>query len=136
MSNNEENHDVEITVVVPTHNSEKYIQSVLDSILKQSYQNFEVIIVDSSTSDATQLIISNYEKKDFRIRKIIDSNSSYGHKINVGIERARGSFIAIVESDDLINEGYLEELYKAILRTGVDFVKCDFCYYIITVCVT
>ena len=79
MSNNEENHDVEITVVVPTHNSEKYIQSVLDSILKQSYQNFEVIIVDSSTSDATQLIISNYEKKDFRIRKIIDSNSSYGH---------------------------------------------------------
>lgn len=118
-----------ITVIVPTHNSGKYIEKCLDSVQVQSFTNFEVLCIDSSLKDNTKEILSRYQIDDDRFFVIEDDNSSYGHKMNVGIEKARGEFIAILESDDLLRDDMLEILYHRIEKTNIDFVKCDYLFF-------
>lgn len=119
----------QISIVLPTHNSERYVRKTIDSLRGQSFSNYELIIVDSSTEDETSEILKEYSTFDKRIRLIDDSNGSYGHKINVGIDKAKAEFFVIVESDDIVEKRYLEKLYQAINKDNLDFVKCDFAYF-------
>lgn len=102
---------INVSVIVPTHNSEKYIRDVIASLRGQTYDDFEVVFVDSSSSDNTLNILLTEEKKDIRFRVIQDENGSYGHKINVGIENARGEYITILESDDRYKPDTLKRLW-------------------------
>ena len=113
-----------ITVIVPVHNTKNFLRECLDSILGQSYQEMEVICVDSST-DGTTAILKEYEERDGRIIYVKDANNSYGYKINVGIKNAKGEYIAIVDSDDYIETSALEEMYRIAKEQEADFVKAD-----------
>lgn len=116
---------MKISVIVPLHNSRRYLSECLESILKQTLKDIEIICVDSST-DGTTNTLHQYKSKDKRIVLIEDRNSSYGYKLNVGIEHARGEYISIVESDDYITSDMLEKLYDAAHRYSVDFVKSNY----------
>lgn len=114
-----------ISVVIPVHNTKNYIGECLESVIKQSFKEIEMICVDSST-DGTTEIIKNYSEMDTRIKHIIDDNSSYGYKLNLGFRMAKGEYIGIVDSDDYIEEGMYSTLVQNIEKYKVDFVKSDY----------
>lgn len=114
-----------VSVIIPVHNSETYLKECMDSIICQTLKEIEIICVDSSSDNSAE-ILHQYQKTDGRIKVIEDDNPSYGHKLNVGIQKARGEFIAIVESDDYIADSMLDKLYEVGHRYQVDFVKANF----------
>ena len=76
------------SVIVTVHNSEQYLRRCLDSVCNQTYKDIEIICLDGGSKDKSPEILKEYAKIDNRIRIINDSNTSYGHKVNVGIERS------------------------------------------------
>ncbi len=115
-----------ISIIVPVHNSEKYLIECLDSIEKQTITDYEVLCIDDDSSDKTKEIICEYVNKDGRFKYLYDPNSSYGHKINLGIRLAKGEYFAILESDDFWAEDMLESLYSVTRNYLVDYVDSDF----------
>ena len=114
-----------ISIIVPTHNSIKYIEECLDSIISQDFTDIEILCIDSS-SDQTPDYISSVSEKDSRVRLILDDNPSWGHKLNVGIDNATGKWIMFVDSDDIQSQGMVRNLYAIAEDTGVDIVRSDF----------
>jgi len=88
-----------VSVIIPTYNSEKYIISAINSVLAQTYQNFEIIIVDDGSNDNTGSIIENI--KDHRIKYLYQENSGPASARNNGLKNANGEFIAFLDADDL-----------------------------------
>ncbi len=101
---------MKFSIIVPVYNVEKYIKDCLDSILNQSYDNFEVIVVNDGSPDNSQKIIDDYVKKDNRIKSFIKENGGLSDARNYGVERADGDYILFVDSDDTINNKLLEKL--------------------------
>ena len=116
---------IAVSVIVPIHNSKKYIKECLDSIIQQTLSDIEILCIDSST-DGTTDILYNYQDIDNRVIVIEDKNSSYGYKMNLGIKCAKGEYIAIVESDDYIENNMLEILYHIAYKQRLDFVKGNY----------
>ena len=112
---------VKLSVIVPTHNSEKYIRECIESIIHQTYDNLEILCVDSS-KDSTLSLLQEFAQRDCRVRIIQDTNSSYGHKINVGIQQAQGEYIGIVESDDYILPNMYQNMFAKLGQEKVDFI--------------
>lgn len=117
---------IEISVIVPVHNSEKYLDECLNSLRVQRFKDIEVLCIDDNSIDCTKAIIDKYINADGRFKMITDENGSYGHKINVGIECARGKYISILEADDFYTDETLECLYLAIENNQADYVDSDF----------
>ncbi len=88
-----------ISVIVPTYNRQKYIKKALDSVLFQSYQNFEIIIVDDGSTDDTKSVVEDY-LKDPRVFYLYQSNQKVSMARNNGIKNSRGEYIALLDSDD------------------------------------
>lgn len=116
--------DFKLSIIVPTHNSEKYIRECVESIMHQTYENLEIICVDSSR-DNTISILQELAETDSRIQIIRDANGSYGHKINVGIQQASGEYIGIVESDDYILQNMYTDMLSKMGSEKVDFIKSN-----------
>ena len=114
-----------ISVIVPVHNTEKYLDKCIQSIACQTYKNVEIICIDSS-SDSSGRILESWSHKDKRVKIIHDANGSYGHKLNVGISEATGEYLSIIDSDDFMAEDMLESLLKVIEGTDLDYVKSDY----------
>jgi glycosyltransferase involved in cell wall biosynthesis len=116
---------MKVTVILPLHNSEKYLKECMNSITNQTLHEIEVICIDSGI-DKTADIIHSYAENDRRIKYIYDENSSYGYKINKGIELAQGKYVAIVESDDYIKDDMIQILYEQAEENQVDIVRADY----------
>ncbi|KAA8997969.1 glycosyltransferase [Paenibacillus spiritus] len=115
-----------ISVIIPVHNSERYLRECLDSISLQALPDMEFLCIEDSSTDQTREIIKEYKAKDGRFRMIIDPDSSYGHKINRGIEEASGKYIGIVESDDKVDQDMFATLFRYAEDNKADYVKSDF----------
>ena len=92
----------DVTIVVTVHNAAKFLRECMDSVCGQTYKNIEIICVDGGSTDNSASILNEYSQKDERIKIINDTNTSYGHKVNIGIEEAKGQYIGILESDDML----------------------------------
>lgn len=124
------NERVKISVIVTIHNAEKYIRECMESVLNQTFSDFEVLCMDGGSTDDTPSILKEYEQRDLRVRIINDANTSYGHKVNRGIEEAKGEYISVLESDDMYEPYMLEKLYAAAERYHTDFVNADYtCFF-------
>lgn len=99
-----------ISVIVPVYNVESVLHYCLDSILNQTYSNFELILIDDGSGDRSSELCDQYAEKDKRIRVFHKENGGVSSARNVGIENARGEYICFVDSDDYVAENYLEEL--------------------------
>lgn len=115
-----------VTVIVPIHNSEKYLRDCLSSALAQTLKEIEILCIDSSSTDLCFDIISELQRSDDRIVYLKDPNTGYGHKINVGIEAANGDYIAILETDDQMAPDMVEKLYNVAETYRVDVADGDF----------
>lgn len=116
-----------ISVLVPSFNVEKSLRLCLESILNQSFADFEVIILNDGSTDNTLKLAKEFEKHDKRI-KISSSkkNLGYGAAMNRGLSLAKGKYIAIIESDDFVHKNFLSTLYGLAEHYKVDIVKCSF----------
>jgi len=103
----DKNYDLKVSVIIPTYNSEKYIKDSIDSILKQTFKDFEIIIVDDNSTDKTLKIIKNF--RDKRIRVIQGPREGLAMALNVGIDAAQGEYIARMDSDDIALPERLEK---------------------------
>lgn len=116
-----------ISVVVPVYNVEKYLDKCVLSILNQSYQNLEIILVDDGSPDNCGVICDKYRQQDKRIRVIHKKNGGLSDARNAGIEIATGKYITFVDSDDYIDEDYIEYLYSLIKKYKVNLSFCKYC---------
>ena len=115
-----------ISVVVPVYNVEQYLKKCLDSIIKQKYNNLEIIIVNDGSTDNSQKICQEYVKKDKRIKLITQKNQGLSAARNTGIDNAHGKYISFVDSDDYLDLEFINELYNTIIENKSDISACDF----------
>ena len=118
-----------ISVIVPIYKVEKYLVQCLDSIINQTLNNIEIILVDENDQDECRKIMDRYEQMDSRIVTIHEKNNGYGASCNKGIARARGEYIGIVEADDFIEPEMYKELYVCAKKLNADIVKSTFYEY-------
>ena len=111
-----------ISIIIPAYNVEKYIRQSLDSVLRQTYRNLEIIIVDDGSKDSTGEIADEYSKKDSRIKVIHQPNQGLPTARNVGMEIATGKYIMFLDSDDFYEDNSCEVLYNEIKKHDADYV--------------
>lgn len=111
-----------ISVIVPVYNSEKVINRCIDSILKQTYSDFELILINDGSKDKSIDILRDYEKKDLRVRVIDNENNGVSETRNIGINEAKGEYIQFVDSDDYIDENMLKESLEQLEKNSVDII--------------
>ena len=120
------NDSVEVSVVVPCYNSEKYLNKALDIICNQSYNDYEVICVDDGSTDGTESILKQYCKKYSFFRYVKKKNDKAKTTISTGLRETRGKYVCVVDNDDLITYNYLEILHKRIVETDADISICGY----------
>lgn len=113
-----------ISVIVPVYKSEKYLKRCVDSILNQTYQNLEIILVDDGSPDNCPQICDKYAEKDSRIRVIHKPNGGLSDARNKGLDIANGNYIAFVDSDDYIATEMYAMMIEAMHGEDVDIVMC------------
>jgi len=118
--------NIKVSVIVPTLNSSMYIKECIKSILTQTLEEIEILVVDAGSTDATLEILEQYQKTDNRIQLIHSDKKSYGYQMNLGIRLAKGLYVGIVESDDAIDREMYCELYNVAIENDLDFVKADY----------
>lgn len=113
-----------ISIIVPVYNVEAYLNNCLDSIRAQIFTNFEVILVNDGSTDASGAICDDYVEKDERFHVIHQVNEGVSSARNVGVSRAKGSFIGFVDGDDYIDKNMYQILYTLCLTKNSDIAIC------------
>lgn len=109
----------EVSIIVPIYNSEKYLRRCVDSILSQTFSDFELLLVDDGSTDGSGSICDEYSAKDSRVRVFHKENGGVSSARNLGLDNARGEWITFVDSDDYLEKSFLAELS---VFEDVDFV--------------
>lgn len=120
-----------ISVIVPIHNSEKYLTKCIDSIINQSYRDLEIVLVDDCSDDGSASICDDYAKRDIRIRAIhkkVNGGEGGAKARNEGIDCATGSLFYFIDSDDYIEKDMLAQMYDIMCRDTSDCVVSSFHY--------
>lgn len=118
-----------VSIVMPTYNVEKYFRQCIESVINQTLKEIEIIPVDDGSPDNCGKIMDEYAEKDKRIKPVHKENGGYGSAVNLGIEKATGEYIAILETDDWVEPNAYELLYKEAKRNDTDMTKCKFYFY-------
>lgn len=116
----------EVSMIVPVYQVEKYIAQCIESVLNQTFQDFELILVDDGSKDQSGMICDLYAAKDDRITVIHTENRGAAAARNTGMERAKGRYITFLDGDDYLAENMIERLYEVIEHSAYDVVVCDF----------
>lgn len=118
-----------VSVIVPVFKVEKFLDRCIQSIIKQTLKDIEIILIDDGSPDKCPLICDEYAKQDNRIHVIHQKNQGLGMARNTGLQYANGEFIAFVDSDDFIDEKMYEHLYHTAKENSLDVCFCGYQYY-------
>lgn len=118
-----------ISVIVPCYNQAQYLPETLDSVIAQTYVNWECIIVNDGSTDNTAEIAQRYCAKDSRFRYVEKKNGGLSSARNVGLEEAKGDYIQFLDSDDLLSENKFKQQLEVALNTGADVVVSRYDMY-------
>lgn len=119
-----------ISVIIPAYNVESYIEKCIDSVLKQTYKNIEIIIVDDGSTDSTGKLCDKYKSKYNNIQVIHQQNAGLPAARNTGLKHATGDYIGFIDSDDYIYDDMYETLVENITKMNADISMIQFCYEI------
>ena len=114
-----------VSIIIPVYNVEKYIEKCLDSVLAQSYDNLEILLIDDGSTDKSGAICAEYARKDKRVKVFHQKNQGVSVARNVGLKKAQGRWIAFVDSDDFIADGYIEILADSAEKKQAEIVQCE-----------
>lgn len=116
----------DISVIVPVYNAEGYIHRCVDSLLQQTYSNFEIILVDDGSPDGSGAICDEYARKDSRVKVIHKENGGVASARQLGIDNAKGEYTIHADPDDWVEPTMLEQLCNKAKAADADMVICDF----------
>ena len=119
----------DVSVIVPVYNVEKYLRECIDSLIRQTLKNIEIILVDDGSRDSSGAICDEYAQKDSRIKVIHKRNEGLFHARQTGAKAAQAGFIGFVDSDDWITDDAVEKLYKGIVQADFSFSTAVFRVY-------
>lgn len=115
-----------ISIIVPVYNTEKYIEKCLDSLVNQTLNDIEIIVVNDGSTDNSEKLIKKYEKKyKEKIKYFVKENGGLSDCRNYGMKYAIGEFIGFVDSDDYVEKTMYEKLYNKAVETKAEFVECN-----------
>ena len=117
--------NVALSIIVPIYNLENDLPKCIDSILRQTYQDFELILVDDGSTDQSASICRKYEEENLRIRFFHKDNGGVSSARNLGLDKAHGYYISFVDGDDLIEPDLYERLIDDLQRSGADMSCCQ-----------
>ena len=115
-----------VSIIIPTYNVEMYLVECMESIIHQTLKDIEIICINDGSTDGSLEILKSYAQKDDRIVLVDKENGGYGIAMNIGLEKATGEYIGIVEPDDFVKLDMYESLYQIAKDNDLDFVKADF----------
>lgn len=118
-----------ISVVIPIFNAEPYLEECLDSIVKQSLRNIEIICINDGSTDDSLNILHHYAEYDNRIQIIDKPNSGYGSTVNLGIDKSIGEYISIIEPDDYVMPEMFHTLYETAKTQDLDVVSSNYQWF-------
>lgn len=121
--------EYKVTVIIAAYNAGRYIRKTIDSVLSQSFTNFKIIVINDGSTDDTPIIVSEYKLKDPRVFLIDKENSGVAATRNLGLSLVDTDYFCFVDSDDYLENTYLEKLYHKAISEKSDIVLCD--YYIV-----
>lgn len=104
-----------ISIIIPAYNAADYLVQTIESVLNQTYSDFELILVDDGSTDRTCEIIKDYQGKDARIKYFYKENGGVSSARNLGLQKATGDFVSFLDSDDLWDKRFLESMYHLSL---------------------
>ncbi|MCL1946740.1 MAG: glycosyltransferase [Chitinivibrionia bacterium] len=113
-----------ISVIIPVYNAEKYLEKCIDSVLLQTFTDFECILIDDGSPDNSGKICDGYAKKDERIKVVHQENGGVSCARNAGLDIAQGEWITFIDSDDWVDENYLELMYNNAINKTCDLSIC------------
>lgn len=116
-----------VSVIVPVYKVEQYLPRCIDSILKQSYTDIEIILVDDGSPDSCGAICDEYAKKDARIQVVHKENGGLSSARNAGMKVAQGDYISFIDSDDWVDENFIKTLVEVMVKEDADMSACTFC---------
>lgn len=117
-----------ISIIVPIYKVEKYLERCIKSILRQTYKNLEIILINDGSPDNCPAICDKLAEEDKRVRVFHIKNQGVSNARNVGLENASGEFVTFVDSDDRIDSTMYEKLIKKQVETNADLVFCKYAY--------
>lgn len=118
-----------ISIIVPVYNTEKFLRECLDSIRGQSFRDFEVICVNDGSTDGSLDILKDFADRDERFKIVTQKNQGVNSARSVGYEKARGEYVAWVDSDDYIEKNMYDKMYSLAIKNKCDVVVCNYAFY-------
>ncbi len=118
-----------ISIIVPVYNAQDHLEECIKSLVEQSYENKEIILVDDGSKDFSGEICDRFAERYENIRVFHTENQGVAKARNLGIEKALGDYFVFVDSDDVLCEEFLEKTHFAMIENGVDYVSCSFSRY-------
>lgn len=115
-----------ISIIVPVYRAEKYLDRCVESIVNQTYRNFEIILVDDGSPDKCPSMCDVWAEKDCRIKVLHKTNGGSAQARNVALDIAKGDYIAFVDSDDMMNRDMLTILHNVAVEQKADIVECGY----------
>lgn len=115
-----------ISIIVPVYNVEKYLRRCVDSILAQTYQNIEVLLIDDGSPDDSGKICDEYAQKDSRVRVFHKENAGVSSARNLGLKEAKGDYVGFVDADDYIDNKMYEVLLNNLIKEQADISVCSY----------
>ncbi|MCM1500999.1 MAG: glycosyltransferase [Clostridium sp.] len=109
-----------VSVIVPVYNVMPYLRKCIDSIVNQTYEQLEILLVDDGSTDGSGKVCDEYAEHDCRVRVIHKKNGGLSDARNVGIEAATGEYVAFIDSDDFVSEAFIEVMLKALCDSHAD----------------
>lgn len=116
----------EISIVVPVYNKKTYIRDTINSILNQTFNDYELILIDDGSSDGTEFICDELSFLDKRITVYHTDNKGVGAARNLGIKKSKGTYICFIDADDYVDNTFLEKLYSAIISNNAGVSVCGY----------
>lgn len=123
------NHSPAISIIIPVYKAEKYIRKCMDSLLAQTFSDYEILLIDDGSPDGSGEICDEYETKDSRVRVFHKDNGGVSRARNLGIDNALGQWVVFVDSDDWVEPNYLQTMYEATANGPVEFVVSGIQYF-------
>lgn len=116
---------MKVSVIVPVYNTERYLKKCIDSLLKQNFEDYEIIVInDLSPGNAEEIIKSYNDKKIVYIKN--KTNKGIGYNRNLGIKKAKGEYVCFIDSDDYVKEDFISKMYSYSKENNLDLCVCDY----------
>lgn len=115
-----------VSIIIPVYNSEKYLSKCLNSVIYQTYSNLEIIVINDGSTDNSESIVKEYLNNDDRIKYFENVNHGVSYTRNYGLSVATGKYITFLDSDDTIEENFIEKMLFCYKNNDVQLVVCDY----------